>query len=156
MFDVIIPTPIGNLGLIFKTHKISAIEFLDPRIIPFPSNPLPPGLKSIIKKIENFFFFPDPLDDLPLQLQGTPFQRKVWQALRKIPLGQTRTYGELADKLNTSARAIGMACRTNPLPVVIPCHRVVSATGLGGYCGQIEGKNITIKQWLLAHEQRTC
>ncbi|MCU7958546.1 MAG: methylated-DNA--[protein]-cysteine S-methyltransferase [gamma proteobacterium symbiont of Bathyaustriella thionipta] len=93
----------------------------------------------------------EPLD-LPFTLNGSPFQQRVWQALRDIPAGQTLTYGELAKKLYTAARAVGNACRNNPLPLVVPCHRIISANGLGGYCGALSGKPADIKRWLLRHE----
>lgn len=156
MFDAIISTPIGHLGLQCDAAKLITLQFLDDQIIPLPFTSLPPKIKGLVSRIEAFFSFPQSLIDLPYVLQGTSFQRRVWQALCKIPLGKTCTYGELADKLNTSARAIGMACRTNPLPIVIPCHRVVSASGLGGYCGHTEGGKLAVKQWLLAHESLAC
>jgi methylated-DNA-[protein]-cysteine S-methyltransferase len=83
---------------------------------------------------------------------GTPFQRRVWQRLSAIPAGETLTYGALARELGTSARAVGGACRTNPIPLVIPCHRVVATNGLGGYSGERGGDWLAKKRWLLAHE----
>lgn len=89
-------------------------------------------------------------DDLPLAPSGTPFQRRVWQALRAIPRGTTRGYGELARALATSPRAIGGACARNPIPILIPCHRVVSADGgLAGYSG---GEGAETKLYLLRLE----
>ena len=73
--------------------------------------------------------------DLPLEPAGTPFQNRVWQAMRRIPAGEVRTYGALAAELSSAARAVGMACGANPIPILIPCHRVVAASGLGGYSG---------------------
>jgi methylated-DNA-[protein]-cysteine S-methyltransferase len=75
--------------------------------------------------------------------------------LRSIPPGRTRTYGELASKLGTSARAVGGACRANPCPVVVPCHRVVAANGLGGFAGDTSGRKLEVKRWLLRHEGST-
>ncbi len=86
--------------------------------------------------------------------RGTPFQRKVWHYLQSIPLGETRTYGEIASALNSSPRAVGNACRANPFLLIVPCHRAVKATGLGGFAGQIDGKAVEIKQWLLQHERQ--
>lgn len=73
--------------------------------------------------------------DLPLRVSGTPFLQAVCAALRVIPFGQTRTYGEIAAALGASAQAVGTACGANPLPILIPCHRVLGATHLGGYSG---------------------
>ncbi len=90
---------------------------------------------------------------------GTSFQQGVWQALSEIPAGEIKTYGELAKELKSSARAVGNACRRNLFPVIVPCHRVVSASGIGGYAGDTlmlqKGtiNYLQIKQWLLAHEQ---
>lgn len=85
----------------------------------------------------------------PLDLHGTDYQRAVWQALLQIPWGDTATYGELAERLGTrGARAIGRANATNPVAILVPCHRVVEAHGkLGGYSGGTE-----VKAWLIAHE----
>lgn len=86
--------------------------------------------------------------------QGTKFQQQVWQSLCLIPLGHTRTYGELAKALGTSPRALANACRKNPFPVMIPCHRVLAKTSIGGYAGATTGKLIAIKSALLKHESR--
>ena len=99
-------------------------------------------------------YFADPHTLIPPQQPdcGTPYQRRVWQALQQIPVGEVCTYGELSAELNSSPRAVAQACRANPLPILIPCHRVVSATGLGGYMGKSEGHELAIKRWLLHHE----
>lgn len=74
--------------------------------------------------------------DLPLTPAGTAFQRRVWDAMQHIPYGRTASYGDLARQLGSAARAVGGACGRNPIPIVVPCHRVVSGTGLGGYSGE--------------------
>ena len=73
--------------------------------------------------------------DLPLAPDGTPFQRRVWHAMCRIDYGATATYGALAETLETVARPVGVACGRNPIPIIIPCHRVVASNGLGGYSG---------------------
>lgn len=88
--------------------------------------------------------------DLPLAPGGTPFRKRVWQALLEIPYGGTASYGALVARVGGSARAIGGANGANPLPILIPCHRVVGSTGLGGYSG---GDGLSTKRWLLALEQ---
>lgn len=95
---------------------------------------------------------------IPLAEVGTPFQREVWAALRRIPCGETRSYAQLAAEVGRpkAARAIGQANARNPLPIVVPCHRVLSADGsLGGYMGEWggNGDGLQIKRWLLAHER---
>ena len=89
---------------------------------------------------------------VPVQAKGTAFQQSVWKEMCMIPAGSTISYGKLAAKLNTSARAVGNACRMNPIPLLIPCHRVVAKSGLGGYSGETSGEMMTIKKWLLNHE----
>jgi methylated-DNA-[protein]-cysteine S-methyltransferase len=76
--------------------------------------------------------------DVPTDVKGTPFQERVWDEMRKIPYGETRTYGELADAVGhpRAARAVGSACSRNPVPLVVPCHRVVSGSGIGGWNGR--------------------
>jgi methylated-DNA-[protein]-cysteine S-methyltransferase len=90
--------------------------------------------------------------DLPLRIAGTTFQQRLWRALSAIPPGRTLTYGQLAQELGTSPRAVGGACRANPCPIVIPCHRVVGAHGLGGFAGDLSGRKLAVKRWLLGHE----
>jgi methylated-DNA-[protein]-cysteine S-methyltransferase len=84
--------------------------------------------------------------------RGTPFQQRVWQALRAIPPGQPCSYGTLAARLGSGPRAVAAACRANPIPLLIPCHRVVAAHGPGGYMGATEGEPLRLKNWLLEHE----
>jgi len=91
------------------------------------------------------------LDDIEVDAFGTPFQREVWAALRRIPVGETMSYGQLAARLGQqgASRAVGMANSRNPIAIVVPCHRVIAADGkLSGYAGGVERK-----RWLLAHEQ---
>jgi len=86
-------------------------------------------------------------------IKGTDFQLGVWKELTKIPYGQVRTYGDIARDLGMRCpRAVGQANKKNPLPIVVPCHRVVSSRGIGGYSGQTEGEGIAIKKYLLLHE----
>lgn len=87
--------------------------------------------------------------DLPLAPAGTPYRRAVWQALCDIPYGQTRSYQDIAVKAGGSARSVGQANGHNPIPLIIPCHRVVAATHVGGYSG---GEGLPTKRWLLALE----
>ncbi len=119
-----------------------------------------PFAQVIEQQLNHYFQQPGFNFSLSCQMNGaTAFQQKVWQALMQIPSGEVKTYGALAAELGSSARAVGNACRNNPFPLVIPCHRVVSASGIGGYAGDTlqqqkgEIKFMQIKQWLLAYEQ---
>jgi len=89
---------------------------------------------------------------LPIKLQGSDFQIRVWRALQDIDAGSVMAYGDLARRLNSSARAVGNACRRNPLPIIVPCHRVVAKNGIGGFAGTTQGQLIEQKRRLLAHE----
>lgn len=110
-----------------------------------------PAPKSIRQALTRYFDGDlDQLDEIPCDIPGTPFQSKVWAALRKIPVGTTLSYGTLAAQLGapTAMRAVGHANGSNPLSVVVPCHRLIGANGaLTGYGGGIERK-----RWLLRHE----
>ena len=115
--------------------------------------------KKIKYELESYFNNPGFQFSLPCDIQlGTPFQQRVWQALTEIPSGKVKTYGELAKELKSSARAVGNACRRNLFPLIVPCHRVISASGIGGYAGDTLDNQkgqidfLQIKQWLLAHE----
>ncbi|WP_295405740.1 methylated-DNA--[protein]-cysteine S-methyltransferase [uncultured Thiocystis sp.] len=107
---------------------------------------------TIMRQLTDYFGRREVGFDLPLVLAGTPFQHRVWALLRTIPAGETRTYGEIARALGTAARSVGQACRANPCPIVVPCHRVVAARGLGGFAGDTSGRRLAIKRWLLHHE----
>lgn len=87
--------------------------------------------------------------DLPLRVDGSEFQQRVCDAISAIPFGETRTYGDLARDLGVPAQAIGQGCGGNPIPLLIPCHRVLGATGLGGFSGR---GGVETKVWLLRHE----
>lgn len=107
---------------------------------------------QIVAALHRYLRDPEAPWGLPLAARGTPFQRRVWAALRRIPAGRTLTYGALALRLGSGPRAVAAACRANPVALVVPCHRVVSATGLGGYQGRISGPRVGLKRWLLRHE----
>lgn len=95
---------------------------------------------------------PDDFRDLPLDPFGSAFQRRVWAALREIPWGTTRTYAELARAVGSAPRAVGQANARNPIPILIPCHRVLATGGIGGYSG---GEGVETKAWLLTLETPT-
>lgn len=88
----------------------------------------------------------------PPSSQGTTFQQRVWQAIAQIPYGQVASYGDIARTIGSTPRAVGQACGKNPLPIIIPCHRVVAASGLGGFSMGSSEHSLDIKRWLLNHE----
>ncbi len=148
--DAYLPTPFGGLAVGIDGNKVNRISFL--RETPSAASASHPLTNSVLDQLRDYMADPQTLFRFPLQWQGTPFQQRVWQALRQIPVGSTRTYGEIAKQLNSSARAVGGACRQNHLVLVVPCHRVVAASGLGGFSGETEGAMPNIKRWLLNHE----
>lgn len=146
VYQAIIQTPVGKLGIITLDQLLIRIDFLtEDKSLIAPSGET---LNNIVNQLYQYFQCPSFQFNIPYWLQGTPFQQKVWQTLSKLSLQKTINYGTLAKKLKTGARAIGNACRANPLPILIPCHRVVAQRDLGGY----KGKEISIKKWLLKHE----
>src|SRR4029077_2033579 len=103
-------------------------------------------------QLESYFGDPEFRFDLPLAAGGTPFQRRVWSKIAAIAPGRTRSYGEIAREIDSAARAVGQACGANPLPLVVPCHRVLAADGIGGFAHHEGGFHLSVKRWLLSHE----
>ncbi len=145
-------TPLSNLLICHNQQCITQLEFIFKHISDrFPQTSFE---KNIAEQIQHYL--KDPLHNfsIPLAPTGTPFQISVWQALQKIKPGIPKTYGQLAQELKSCAQAIGQACRRNPIPLIIPCHRIIAKTHQGGYAGATDGTLFQIKKWLLAHEHR--
>jgi len=148
-YDAVIASPLGKLGIRARS-SLTSIDFLSSRIsLRAPVNPL---AKRVCRQLHAYFRNPRARFHLPLTFDGTDYQQRVWRSLTRIPPGSVRSYGQLADTLHSAPRAVGGACRANPIPIVVPCHRVVSASGLGGFMGATGGRALDIKRWLLAHE----
>ena len=153
MDEAIITSPIGKLAIRTSANTLLSIGFSDndtPLI-----EPTADIANRVITQLHAYFSTPTHRFTIPLNLTTTEFQKRVLQELQSIPLGETRTYQEIATILNTSPRPVGNACRNNPFPIIIPCHRVVSKTNLGGFNGNTQGRMLDIKQWLLCHEKKT-
>lgn len=151
-FQAIIAAPFGKLGVRCSEAAVTGIEFL-----PSDSSLLVPTgslATRCVAQLNHWFADPDVHFDLPLELHGSVHQNKVWRTMRSIPRGRVRTYGELAAEIGSAPRAVGQACGSNPLPIVIPCHRVVAKGGLGGFMHRADDGAMHIKRWLLHHEQR--
>ncbi len=142
--------PFGTLVIYDDGDVLQRIDFCEEPIAPPRPTPL---TFEVIRQLRQYVSDPSFQFDLPLSMEGTHFQKLVWAQLSAIPNGQVRRYGQLAHDLESSARAIGMACRRNPIPLVVPCHRVVAANGLGGFAGKRDGLMMKIKRWLLEHEK---
>ncbi len=152
-FTVLItPIPDTHLQLEYLNEQLIRIEFVNSANLFKTYETQTP--KQISQQFSCFFSGKNHTFQLPYLLIGTSFQKKVWQALTRIPVGTQQTYGSLAKQLNTSPRAVGNACRKNPLPLLFPCHRIVGQNSMGGFMGQTKGHALTIKQWLLQHEAK--
>jgi methylated-DNA-[protein]-cysteine S-methyltransferase len=157
---LLLHSPVGLLLVTYGPAGVGGLRF-------WPQGEHPPagtrdapargdGLgRQIVAELAEYFAGDRRAFELPLQLDGTSFRLRVWEALRRIPCGETRTYAGLAAELGSpgAARAVGQANRSNPVPILVPCHRVVAADGaLGGYLGEAAGTGTAIKRWLLEHE----
>jgi len=138
-------SPVGDLTIAEDDGGIVALEWGWGSLQ--ESSPL---LRRAKAALEAYFDGAPLPDDLPLRPAGTAYRQKVWQALRAIPAGQTRSYIDIARVAGGSARSVGGANAANPIPILIPCHRVVATTGIGGYSG---GDGLETKKALLALER---
>jgi methylated-DNA-[protein]-cysteine S-methyltransferase len=151
----VIEAPFGRLGisteLVDGSLMLSKIDYLPVnKALLAPQNAL---AKEVAKQCKAYFKDPNYQFDLPMKPLGTVHQQKVWQSIRHIPRGESRTYGEIANAIKSGPRAVGTACGANPFPLITPCHRVVSAQGIGGFMKENSpGLYRQIKTWLLKHE----
>jgi methylated-DNA-[protein]-cysteine S-methyltransferase len=141
-----VDSPLGRLTLFEEDGRLTALDWHGKRAAGGPT----PLLLEGKRQLAAYFAGRRRGFDLPLAPAGSPFELRVWQLMCDIPFGETRTYGELARDLAAAPRAVGQACGRNPLPILIPCHRVLAADGrLGGYSG---GQGAETKRRLLMLE----
>ncbi len=147
-------SPIGVLAIRFESSAVCALNFLHQPVSKGEARRqiMTALMREVCAQLQGYFSSSTRPFSIPVRLKGTDFQQRVWRALQQIPAGEVRTYGQLAQQLHSSARAVGNACRHNPVPIIVPCHRVVSAGGLGGFCGRTDGAEVGLKRWLLKHE----
>lgn len=147
-----IDSPVGSLRLVERGGSLTAIEFEPhrdgdgrPRGVRQDDHPV---LVEVARQLAAYFAGDLTDFDLPLALEGSDFQQRVWAQLRTIGYGETATYGAIAHRLgmtNAASRAVGLANGRNPIPIVIPCHRVIGADGtLTGYAGGLERKQVLL------------
>jgi len=144
--------PLAVLGIRVEAGALTAIDFL-----PLDTAARAPQTflaREICRQLHAYLANPRYVFDLPLRPAGTPFQQRVWREMTRIGSGEVRRYGELAQALDSSPRAVGGACGANPVPLVIPCHRVVGKNSVGGFMRGREAGPLAIKHWLLRHEAR--
>jgi methylated-DNA-[protein]-cysteine S-methyltransferase len=149
-FQARLPTPFALVGVRTEGDLLAEIVFLPQSMGALP--PLDKLAERACVQIQKYADDPDYRFRLPLKKVGTAVQQRVWDAIAAVPCGQTLTYGRMARGLGSAARAVGQACGSNYFPLVIPCHRVVSATGLGGFAHSDGGYLLQVKRRLLAHE----
>ncbi|MCW2271220.1 Methylated-DNA--protein-cysteine methyltransferase [compost metagenome] len=165
LYRLTLPAPIGQVLIVSNGHELVGLEFDEPeiRLLRLLHTRFGSGLR--LRETADLAPFSTPvqdyfagdlhaLDALAVAAGGTAFQQRVWTALRQIPTGTTRTYGQIAVAIGSpsAARAVGLANALNPISLAIPCHRVIGSAGsLTGYGGGIERK-----RWLLEHERRGC
>jgi methylated-DNA-[protein]-cysteine S-methyltransferase len=150
-YDAILAAPFGRVDVRTAGEAVSAIVYLPERFATIaPSSPV---ARLLADQLDAYYANPDAPLDVPLAIAGTAFQRRVWDAIRAVPRGAMATYGTLAKVAGGTPRAVGQACGDNCFPLVIPCHRVVGAKGIGGFAHHGEdGFYLDVKRWLLRHE----
>ena len=152
MNQIITATPIGKLAVTYESDFVLEVKQVPSQTREIKNKESFP--KEIDKQLQAYFTGDLQKFDIPFLFENaTDYQVRVWDQIRKIPFGVTLTYGEIAKKIKSGPRAVGNACRHNKLLLVVPCHRVVSATGLGGFMGDADGSLVRRKQWLLNHEK---
>lgn len=144
-------SPVGWLAIAANDSQLLSLQWVQATQ---PSAPPSALIQQTLQQLQAYFADPTYRFDLPLAPAASPFQQGVRELLQQIPSGQSLTYGAAAQRLGNVARAIGQACRANPLPIIVPCHRIVAAQGLGGFNGHTSGDFIDTKQWLLNHERQ--
>jgi len=149
-YQAVVPTPFGALGVLTENEAVREIVYLPPGTA--PRDAANAVAARTVQQLLRYLDDPDYAFNLPFCNAGTSFQQAVWREISAVPRGQVVTYGHIAKRLGSAARAVGQACGTNPFPPIVPCHRVVSASGIGGFANNTGGFLIATKRWLLTHE----
>lgn len=143
-------TPFAVLGIRTAGDSLAGIEYL-PRGAATLA-PVNRFAERVCRQIDRYLDDPGFRFDLPFEFRGTGFQCRVWREIHAIPPGKTLTYTDIARRLRTAPRPVGGACGANRIPILIPCHRVLAADGIGGFMHSRGGHPIEVKRWLLEHE----
>ncbi len=154
-WDAVLELPFGRLGVRCSEDALQYTEYLVGPVVAAEVAPArTPLLRELRAQLQAYCRDPGLRLDVPLAVRGSDFQRRVWSALCEIPVGRMRSYGDLARELGSAARAVGQACGANPFAPLVPCHRVVGVSGLGGFAHSTDagGELLRIKRWLLCHE----
>jgi len=152
LFSAIVAAPFGAVGIRTEQDLVRELVYLPPHYQ--EKAPLDAVAEQAATQVARYLEDADFRFDLPRLEAGSAFQRRVWDAIDAIPRGSVRTYGQVAKLLESHPRAVGQACGANWFPLVIPCHRVTAAGGLGGFASHDDehGFHLGVKRWLLRHE----
>lgn len=149
-YTAILAMPTCRLGVATLDGHINELVFLPPDVpLRAAGNEL---ARRLATALDAYIDRGAAFHDIPVAPRGTPFQSRVWAAISAIPCGQIQRYGDIATQLGSAARAVGQACGANPLPLIVPCHRVLGSKGIGGFANHSDGWLIETKRWLLWHE----
>jgi len=150
-WQAVVRTPFAMIGIATDGHAVTRLSYLSPGTAALrPADAL---AERAAREIARYLADPSAPFTVPLAPGGTSFQRRVWEAIAAIPLGESRTYAEVARSVGSAARPVGQACGANRIALIIPCHRVVGGRGaLGGFMHAADGAPIDVKRWLLTHE----
>ncbi|MFC4930399.1 methylated-DNA--[protein]-cysteine S-methyltransferase [Massilia sp. GCM10023247] len=156
LFSAIVAAPFGAIGIRTEGERVREMVYLQPRFE--EKAPENATAELAARQVGHYLLDPDFRFDLPLCETGSAFQRRVWEAIGAIPRGTVLTYGRIAKDIGSAPRAVGQACGANWFPLVIPCHRVTAAGGLGGFSNNDDenGFHLSVKRWLLRHEGATA
>ncbi len=152
-FDATYLAPFAVLGIRTNGKAVTGLRYLSGDVA--PSRPTSSLAQEVVRQIERYLVEPDYVFDLPLEIVGSEFRKRVWKVMCEIPAGKTMTYGEVAERIGSAPRAVGGACGDNQIPLIIPCHRIVARNGIGGFMHTTGDIELGIKRWLLAHELGT-
>jgi methylated-DNA-[protein]-cysteine S-methyltransferase len=142
--------PFAVINIRTRGERLTEIEYLP--LGAATLEPIDAFSREVCRQLDAYFDDAGFRLDLPFEWQGTGYQHRVWEAVRAIPLGATRSYLDVAQQIGSAPRPVGTACGANRIPLLIPCHRVVGSSGLGGFMHSRGGKPLEIKRWLLRHE----
>ena len=149
-FHARLAAPFAVLGIRTVGDSLTDIQYLPKGAATLA--PITRLAERACRQIERYLADPEYRFNLPFEYRGTPFQCRVWRAISSIPSGRTLTYSGIARSLATAPRPVGGACGANRIPLVIPCHRVLAAHGIGGFMNARGGYPLEVKRWLLRHE----
>jgi methylated-DNA-[protein]-cysteine S-methyltransferase len=152
-FDATYLAPFAVLGIRTNGKAVTGLRYLSGDVA--PSRPTSSLAQEVVRQIERYLVEPDYIFDLPLEIVGSEFRKRVWKVMCEIPAGKTMTYGEVAERIGSAPRAVGGACGDNQIPLIVPCHRIVARNGIGGFMHTTGDIELGIKRWLLAHELGT-